>query len=373
MNVGVVGLGIISTCIGVGVGIKIFHIPIKIEFKISMFNSFVQAFGMFFMITVMMALEISINQLQLLLFSPVSWQLRLLSRLIDAGLIVALLLPLLSILFGKWIRGFDMDLSAVYSEKVIKIYYSLAVITNCIWYLYMIDSNIMNDSMESRSIVSRVTVWILSVFGTWMGIGFRCKGRIEEEIEFYYKSREVLKWKEYVEYGIPFGLAFIANCVVLILQTINMKMVLNHLENYFKIVMIGLVGMLCAVIGCQCIETPSQKKSNRKLTRAVKRAATRKSVEGRYQSIRYKLVSEGEKNYLEIQKRNVIWEGHKAEVENLFGERRLSIEQFEYFFCRDYLGNLLKEQRKFIQDGYATCRENAYKQVRDKRLKVFKG
>ena len=373
MNVGVVGLGIISTCIGVGIGIKVFHIPIKIEFKISMFNSFVQAFGMFFMITATMALEMSINQLQLLLFSPVSWRLRLLSQLIDEGLIVALLLPLLSILFEKWIRGFDMDLSAVYSEKVIKICYSLAIITNCIWYLYMIGPNIINDSLESRSILSRVIIWMLSVFGAWMGIGFHCKGRIDEEIECDYKSREVLTWKEHVEYGIPFGLAFIVNCVVLVVQTLNTKMILNYIGDCYIIVMSGLVGMLCAVIGYRCIEIPSEKKSNRKLSKALKRAVTEKSVEGRYQSVRYKLVNEGEKKYLEIQKKNVIWEGHEEEVENMFGERRLSIEQFEYFFCQKYLRDLLKEQREFIQKGYTTCRDNTHKQIRDERLKVIKG
>ena len=137
--------------------------------------------------------------------------------------------------------------------------------------------------------------------------------------------------------------------------------------------MSGLVGMLCAVIGYRCIEIPSEKKSNRKLSKALKRAVTEKSVEGRYQSVRYKLVNEGEKKYLEIQKKNVIWEGHEEEVENMFGERRLSIEQFEYFFCQKYLRDLLKEQREFIQKGYTTCRDNTHKQIRDERLKVIKG
>ena len=64
-----------------------------------MFNSFMQAFMMFFMITVAMAFEMSINQWQLLTFNPVSWQLRLLSQLIDAGLIVALQFNFYSIYF----------------------------------------------------------------------------------------------------------------------------------------------------------------------------------------------------------------------------------------------------------------------------------
>ena len=49
MNGGlVVGIGIISICIGIVIGIKVFHTPVKIEFKVSMFNSFMQAFMMFF-------------------------------------------------------------------------------------------------------------------------------------------------------------------------------------------------------------------------------------------------------------------------------------------------------------------------------------
>lgn len=218
-----------------------------------------QAFMMFFMITVTMALEMSINQWQLLTFNPVSWQLRLLSQLIDAGLIVALMLPLLSIMFGKWVRGFDMDLCTVYSEKVIKIYYSLVAAANCIWYLSMVGLNIMNDSMENRSILSRVIIWMLNILGTWMGIGFHCKGRIDEEIEYDYKSREVLSWKEHVKYGIPFGLAFVLNCALLVVQTLNLKIILNFCGYCYITVMIGLVGMLCAAIGCKMIEIPSEK------------------------------------------------------------------------------------------------------------------
>lgn len=113
-------IGIISICVGMVIGIRVLHNPIIIEFKISMFDSFMQAVIMFYMITVAMVVEMGINQGQLLIFNPVSWQLRLLSQLIDAGLIVALMLPLLSILFGKLIRTFDMDLSTSYSEKSLR-------------------------------------------------------------------------------------------------------------------------------------------------------------------------------------------------------------------------------------------------------------
>lgn len=367
MNSGLVAvIGIIGICIGIVIGTKVFHSPIKIEFRVSMLNSFIQAFMMFFIITTAMVLEMYINQRQLQ-YNPVSWQLRLLSQLIDAGILVALMLPLLSSLFGKWIRAFDMDLCTVYSENVIKIYYSLAVVVNCIWYLMMAGPNIMNDSVENRSILSRVIIWMLNILGTWMGIGFHCKGRIDEEIEYDYKSKEVLTWKEYVKYGIPFGLAFIVNCVLLVVQALNLKVMMILGGYCYAIVLSGLFGMMCALIGCNIIESPSEKRSNRKLVGAVKRANAGKCVNGRYQSIKYNLMNEEGEKYLKIQKRNVIWMGNEAEVNRMFVERKIPMEKFDYILCKDYLGELIKEQRQFIQEGYATCRENAYKRMRDER------
>lgn len=365
-------IGIISICVGMVIGIRLLHNPIIIEFKISMFDSFMQAVIMFYMITVAMVVEMGINQGQLLIFNPVSWQLRLLSQLIDAGLIVALMLPLLSILFGKLIRTFDMDLSTSYSEKIIKVYFSLVAAANCIWYLSMIGPNIMNDNLENRNILSRVIIWILNILGTWMGIGFHCKSRIDEEIEYDYKSRESLTWKEYMKYGIPFGVAFILNCALLVVQSLKLKIVLRFCGYCYIIVMVGLLGMLCVAIGCKIIENPSEKKSSKKLIGAIKRANAGKCVEGRYRSIKYKLVNEERSRYLEIQKKNVIWEGHASEVENLFGKRKVPMEKFEYINCRDYLGTLFENRRKYIQDGYATCRKNTQQKIRNEKLRVIK-
>lgn len=167
----------------------------------------------------------------------------------------------------------------------------------------MIGPNIMNDNLENRNILSRVIIWILNILGTWMGIGFHCKSRIDEEIEYDYKSREYLTWKEYMKYGIPFGVAFILNCALLVVQSLKLKIVLRFCGYCYIIVMVGLLGMLCVAIGCKIIENPSEKKSSKKLIGAIKRANAGKCVEGRYRSIKYKLVNEERSRYLEIQKK----------------------------------------------------------------------
>lgn len=360
---------IISACIGVKFGTVLFHKPIKIEFKISPIESFIYAFEMFFFITMVMVIELSINQWNLLYFNPIDWRLKLLSRAIDGGMLVAIALPILSILFGKWITGFNLDLCKGYSVNTVKIYYSIAIIANCIWFLLMIGPDIRNDNPEVQSILNRIIIWMLNVGGTWAGIGFRCEGRILEELKNIRKSKEKKTAKDLVAYSVPYAIAFVLNCLLLFVQSFKVKWMKEMFISTYCIIMSGLLGMLIYVWLMKCVEYPSEKRSNRKLAKAISRVNDGKMVDGRYQTIKYSLINEGTKKFLLIHERNVIWLGHDEIVASYFGERKELVDKFDYEECKKYLVKLREDRKECVRKGYISCEEDIKKQLIEWNLK----
>lgn len=356
-------LCIISACVGGGIGRFLFCKPLNIEFKISSLDSFMYAFAMFFVITMVMVLELSINHWQLVCFQPIDWRLRFLSRAIDGGLLVAMALPIMSILFGKWVIGFNLDLCRGYSITVVKVYYSLAIVANCIWFLVMAGPEIVNDDPEVQSILNRVVIWMLNVGGTWAGIGFHCEGRISEELKNIKRSKEKKTAKEILVYSIPFVIAFAINCLLLLVQTLDVKWMKEMFSTFYWIIMSGLVGMVVSVGILNYIKYPSERRSNQKLAKAISQVNDKEIVKGRYMTIQYSLINQESQKYLLIHERPVIWVGHEGEISNCFGERKEPIEKFNYEECKEYLAKLREDRRECVRKGYISCEEDVKKQL----------
>lgn len=356
-------LCIISVCVGGIIGGFLFCKPLKIEFKISSLDRFMYAFAMFFVITMVMVLELSINYWQLVHFQPFDWRLRFLSRAIDGGLLVAIALPIMSILFGKWGIRFNLDLCSGYSITAVKVYYSLAIVANCIWFLEMAGPDIVNDDTEVQSILNRVVIWMLNVGGTWAGIGFHCEGRISEELKNSKKSKENKTAKEILVYSIPSVIAFTINCLLLLVQSLDVKWMKEMFSTFYWIIMSGLVGMVVSVFILNYIKYPSERRSNRKLAKAISQVNDKEIVKGRYMTIQYSLINQESQNYLLIHERPVIWVGHEGEISNCFGERREPLEKFNYEECKEYLAKLRDDRRECIRKGKISCEEDVKKQL----------
>jgi hypothetical protein len=356
-------ISIISACIGGTIGVILFHKPIKIEFKIFFIDSFLCAFGMFFVMPMVMVLEFSINCWNTLCFKPTNWWLILLSSAIDGGLLIAIALPLLSVLFSKWIMKLNLDLCIGYSINAVKIYYSAVIVANCIWFLIWAGFDVADNSLKMQSIVNRIIIWMLNVVGTWAGIGFHCEGRISEELKNIKKSKEKKNAKEILLYSIPFVIAFIVNCLLLLVQLLDVKWILKIFQLIYCVVLSGMFTMLVLVWIIKCIEYPSEKRSNRKLAKAISKINEKKIINERYQTIQYALINEKYKKYLLICERDVIWVGHEEEVCSYFGERKEPVETFDYEECKKYLIELLGERREFVKKGYVLCKEDMIKQL----------
>lgn len=370
-------LMIIMVCMGGYTGYRLLKSPIKIEFKVSVLDIVQFAFSMFATITFVMALELVFNQMQLKKWESATGPLLLLRELLNAGLGIAIMLPALSALFGKWVRKFDLDLSDAYSENLVKVYYSFVILVNCVFYLYMVWENIMDGTAESKYVFSRVIAWILNVFGTWVGIGFHCKGRIDEEIENILLSKKKEKSAEakkrirthMVVYGIVFAI-----CGALLLLPLFAPDFYNGLV---KRIMIGsysfaITMFFVGIIGI-CRICPSAKRSDRILAKTINRINNSglDSIKARYRYERLQysfIIFEGKKK-IKVYKREVYWKGHEEEIKEIFGGTELEVDDFEYKGCKGKLTEFLKTQRDFIQENRADCKKEKKDELIENRTK----
>ena len=368
MNYVIFVLGTVIAGVGIYVGQKLCRKSTKIEFKISVLNIIFLAFSMFALISVVMAVEMFTNHLILLNWNPQYWGLKIVKELINSGIIVAVLLPLLSLLFGKWIQDFDMDLCSIYSENVIKIYYSLVVALNCILYLFIISPDIMNDSVEIRNIFNRVVIWALNILGTWIGAGFHCKGRIAVEIENINKSKEIIEKKELIQYIFSFGGVFVFNLLVFCVLYFAPELYSKWFRLFYEMIIIFIVCMfITALIGLN-IKFPSKRKSNRELSKMVKKMEKLDFVKAKYHRLEYSLVRGEKGNIIKIQKQEVDWTGHEQEVQNVFGERDIPVDEFEYRECQEKLSDVLEKQFDLLRKGYKDCKDERAKELIDKKI-----
>ena len=336
-----VALGVFVAGLGVYAGIRLWKNPTKIEFRVSILNIIALAFSMFATISVVMVIEMLINQFLLTKWIPEEEGTKLVKELINSGVVIACLLPLSSLLFGRWIRNFDMDLCSIYSEKIIKIYYSLVVLVNCALYLFMIWPDIMGDSPEIKNVFNRVVIWGLNIFGTWIGIGFHCKGRISEEIENINKSEEQCadseEKKELREYILSFGGAFVFICALLCLQIFMPETYILVFRSVYLLLIIFIVFLFVTGLIGLSIKYPSERKSDRLLRKMIKKIKRVDFINARYHRIEYSLIREEERNYLIIYAQKVYWSGHEQDIEDKFGKKRILIDKFTYPVCKKEL------------------------------------
>ena len=130
---------------------KVYRIPVKIEFKISVFDRFLYSIVLFAMIMAVMMLELGVYEWILYACHPQDWRLIFLCHLVENGVLVAIAIPLMSIIFGNIARKFNFDLAGVYSVNIIKLYYSASIVACCLWLLFTYRTEIVNNTLEAQA------------------------------------------------------------------------------------------------------------------------------------------------------------------------------------------------------------------------------
>lgn len=96
---------------------------------------FLYAFLVFFCISMVMVVELFWYDLLIKYTNLPDLKMKILFYLLNNGGLIAIALPIMSKMFGKWAIEINLDLCGAYSVNVIKIYYSISIVANCVWLL----------------------------------------------------------------------------------------------------------------------------------------------------------------------------------------------------------------------------------------------
>lgn len=326
--------------------------PVKIEFTISPFQIFLYGFIVFFCISMLMVVELLFCDLVQNYVSSQNSILNILVSLINNGLIIAVSLPIMSKFFGKCAKDINLDLCGAYSAKFVKIYYSLSIVANCILLLILHDKTLY-EGIDNNMILNRVIVWVISVLGTWWGIGYRCEGRVYEELANIINSKSQ-GGKNKKQIIIPMGLAFVLNCIVLIIWQLNSRMASHLFICVYTGIFLVIMGALVSVFRYNKKYFTNKKKSKKKLSRAIRKLNDCSFISARYENVSYILERVEDKNFIQIQGREVTWDGHENEVEKLYGKME-KIEFSKNEDCEELLEQMGEKRRNFMRDARLKC------------------
>lgn len=349
--IGIMIIAIILIILGFIIENRTLMKPVKIEFKIFSSQIFLYAFVMFFCITMVMIVEFCIFYLLQNFVHSQDSILNIVVSLMNNGIIIAISLPIMSKFFGKWAKNIKLDLCGVYSAKIVKAYYSFSIVANCIWLLSL--EKTFHDNLADDMIINRVIIWSISVFGTWWGIGYKCEGRVYEEIVniINSKSTEKNKKKQIIS---PMIYAFCANCILLLIIRLGGDTVSYLLIDMYMCVFCMCTGALGSVLIYNRKFFPNKKKSREKLSKSISKLSVCRLISGRYENVSYTLERIEDKNYIEIQGREVEWNGHEDEVKKVYGEREK--EEFSsYEECVKLLEQICEERRRFMSEATLRC------------------
>lgn len=144
---------------------------------------------------------------------------------------------------------------------------------------------------------------------------------------------------------------------------LDVKWMKEMFSLFYWIIMSGLVGMFFSVGILSYIKYPSERRSNRKLAKAISQVNDKEIVKGRYMTIQYSLINQESQMYLLIHERPVIWVGHEEEISNCFGELKEPVEKFNYEECKEYMAKLRANRGECVRKGYTSCEEDVKKQL----------
>lgn len=357
----------VGILIGIVICQYVYRIPLKIEFKISVFSRFFFSVCLFFMIMAVMMLEIGLYEWILYVGRPQDWRFGLLYKFIENGVLVAVVIPLMSSFFGKTARKLNFDLSGAYSILFIKIYYSACIVANCLWLLLTYMDGFINNTPEAQCIFNRVIMWLLSVVGTWIGVGFHCESRIDEENRNIRRSKGTQNKKEMLEFFMPFIIAFIINCILLYIQSWKIEWIQNVFIIVYLLVFGIMISMLLLALIINYFTCPSTKRSDWKLSNAIREINKNRDddeIIEHYENLRYHLIKDKGKKIIKIEKGNVEWPEHNERINEFLGEKEKEFDQFEYISCRNYLKEEREKRRKFNRNAFEECEKDREEYLR---------
>ena len=281
-------------------------------------------------------------------FDDDSFLILLFKMFVKNGLLIPFICILMSYYFGRAIEYFNLDYSEFYSCNIVKIYFSFLILGACIKMMCLI----YNSPEDVEFFITRLLMWIITVIGTWLGIGYGCEGRIERERKkrSLIEKKEKYSKKEFIQFWAPIFiiLLFLEN----LLMFANVSIYTNILRDIFIAVSLGIIVSLFYFF---LIIAPGP---------FICKSRLKKLIYGKTSQIKFRrYICALSDNVIKVSNFVVIYEDNDDEDDEfnkLFDDFEIEIETVNGVINIDKISQVLedkwKNQKKYINNESKKCK-----------------
>ena len=359
-------IAIICFCVGIIIGIALLRKPIKIGFEVSSVIKILNGFLIFFLVSIVIVVDLAVSYCNLLYYQPKRCFGILLSRAIEGGLLMVVGVVLSSFVISMIVKLDNLDLCIGYSQNFIKGYYTAVVTANCIWLFFLVGEYIISEEPVMKLLISRIIGWILTVIGTWMGIGFGCEGRITKEYLKEKNKKIKVNRKEVWSSRKLYLIGFTVNCILIWIYTYFgiFKKYRFQVTYLFLILILGVMGAVCSVGVSTLKDYYVFNKSEYNVVKLIEKVKVLGRVEGKYRTVKYSLVNENKQKYLLVHKGNVISKYNKEDIKIAFEEKKIIMEEFDSDKCKSALEKIGQKRKECLRKEYQYEKDNRIKELK---------
>lgn len=374
----VISSKVIALCViflvGLWFGKKICVSTIKVEFEVQMLEVFFCSFMIFLFTAMVVLLELDLSW-EWKNHVLEAWNCRIVNQLLEAGVLYIILVPITSVIYGTWIKHFNIDLCYSYNVKVFNIWYSVTVISSGIWLYMWKERYHLGDDLDTY-IIFRIIMWIFGVVSTWLGAGTGCKGRICEDKKNTDKNTDKNSEKESSEekgdigkekkYLIPCVAAYVLGALVLYYALGDISVWECSWMPYFVSM---YAGTLIWILIYNCCYYPSARISDILLEKAIEqiKSGAVKQANKRYQTVKYSLVNDNSCKRIIIHEKKIDCAKEAEEIKGHFTNIVKDLEKFDYDECKQILSNTVEERSDAIRHGRKLCEDERIKRLKEIR------
>lgn len=276
--------------------------------------------------------------------------------LFENGLLIPFLCAGLSFIFEKMIERLNIDYFEYYSDFIAKVCFTVLDVASCISMLIMAQKANVPLGRDYYFFACRVVMWFLTAVGIWIGFGFGCKGRIEQENNKRNRLLVKRSKNEWVKFAIPVAWPLLVCLILLaIICCFDVQEVIRYENFFFVFLLVFVVTGFVTMFICKRIYNPNEQRSTDDFYILVEKYRNGKSISKRFGRNKYHI----EGDMLIIEKINIHYPGHEQEEKfvELFNEKSINIDYGNLDSMLNFLKKRRDEQSNYIMAGYKNCVE----------------
>ena len=310
--------------------------------------------------TTSFAFECIVCEIVMKLIPTDNWFWMVIHSIFENGLLIPVLSYLLSRLFERLVEVYDLCDLERHSNLTFKICFTVMTVLISVLVLCVIRNDSASNSDEAMYFINRVSMWIITSFGLWIGI-YRSKETTKRKRKPGIQLN-TMALKERIKYlfSVIFGLAV---CALVEWVVINETFEgVNDRYILFLILSIALSVIVSEVVSIG-IYRPSLEKSIEILGSLISNYSGGTTEIKRFGRMRYCI----DNGYLVIEETDVSYPGHEKDSEFISLFRRKEefvIKDGQSASAIEFMTKKYNNQNKYIRESFDKCKSEYKKKIR---------